>query len=95
MKDRLRLGLRFDAAAMRRDLDGLESSDWIDHFVPQNCDGTWSVLPFRAPAGPAPIQTIYSDPSCDTYGHAVLLARCPTSSRSWRRSSVLYARSGS
>jgi hypothetical protein len=77
VKDRLRLRARFDPAAMRRDLDGLESSDWIDHFVPQNYDGTWSVLPFRAPAGARhPIQTIYSDPSCDTFVDTPLLARC-------------------
>jgi len=63
---------------MRRDLAGLESSDWIDHFVPQNYEGTWSVLPFRAPAGARhPIQTIYSDPSCDTFVDTPLLARCP------------------
>lgn len=78
MKDRLKLGLRFDAAAMRRDLDSLEPSDWIDHFVPQHYEGTWSVLPFRAPASARhPIQTIYSDPSCDTYVDTPLLARCP------------------
>jgi Aspartyl/Asparaginyl beta-hydroxylase len=78
VKDRLKLGLRFDAAAMRRELDGLDASDWIDHFVPQNYDGTWSVLPFRAPAGARhPIQTIYSDPSCDTFVDTPLLARCP------------------
>jgi hypothetical protein len=77
VKDRLKLRLRFDAAAMRRDLGHLTSSDWVDHFVPQNYEGTWSVLPLRAPAGARhPIQTIYSDPSCDAFADTPLLARC-------------------
>jgi hypothetical protein len=62
---------------MRRDLDHLASSDWVDHFVPQNYEGTWSVLPLRAPAtANHPIQTIYSDPSCDAFVDTPLLARC-------------------
>jgi hypothetical protein len=77
VKDRLRLVLRFDAAAMRRDLGRLDASDWIDHFVPQNYEGTWSVLPLRAPAGARhPIQTIYSDPSCEAFVDTPLLMRC-------------------
>jgi hypothetical protein len=77
VKDRLKLRLRFDADAMRRDLDHLASSDWVDHFVPQNYEGTWSVLPLRAPAGARhPIQTIYSDPSCEVFVNTPLLAQC-------------------
>ena len=78
MRDRLRLSLRFDADAIRRDLLCLEQADWIDHFVPQNYEGTWSVLPLRAPAGAThPIQTIYSDPSCREFVDTALLRRCP------------------
>ena len=51
MTDRIRLVLQFDAAAMRRDLARLASSDWVDHFVTRNYDGRWTVLPLRAPAG--------------------------------------------
>lgn len=77
MKDRLKLALRFDADAMRRDLGHLEASDWIDHFVTQNYSGMWSVVPLRAPAGAEhPIKMIYSDPSCDTFVDTPLLARC-------------------
>jgi hypothetical protein len=76
MNDRIELPLRFDAAAMRRDLLLLEEADWIDHFVTQNYEGTWSVLPLRAPAGARhPIKMIYSDPSCDTFVDTPLLAR--------------------
>jgi hypothetical protein len=77
VRDRLKLRLCFDADAMRRDLDHLAASDWVDHFVPQNYEGTWSVLPLRAPAAAThPIQTIYSDPSCDAFVDTPLLARC-------------------
>jgi hypothetical protein len=77
VKDRLKLGLRFEADAMRRDLGRLETSDWIDHFVPQHYEGSWSVLPLRAPAAARhPIQMIYSDPSCEAFVDTPLLARC-------------------
>jgi len=76
--DRVRLDLRFDAAALQRDLARLEPSDWVDHFVPQHFTGTWAVLPLRAPAGAThPVKMIYSDPGCDTYVDTPLLAKCP------------------
>lgn len=77
VNDRLKLDLRFDAEAMRRDVARLDASDWVDHFVPQNYEGSWSVLPLRAPAGARhPIQMIYSDPACDTFVDTPLLQRC-------------------
>jgi gluconate kinase len=79
MRDRLQLNFRFDAEAMRHDLDRLEQPAWIDHFVKQNYEGNWSVLPLRAPAGAQhPIQTIYSDPSCDVFVDTPLLGQCPS-----------------
>ena len=78
MTDRIRLALHFDAAAMRRDLARLAASDWVDHFVPDNYRGTWTVLPLRAPAGAThPIKMIYSDPGCDTFADTPLLAKSP------------------
>src|SRR5207247_10340905 len=78
MRNRLRLALRFDPEAMRRDLARLEAHEWIDHFVQQNYEGTWSVLPLRAPADAThPIKMIYSDPGCDTFVDTPLLERCP------------------
>jgi aspartyl/asparaginyl beta-hydroxylase len=80
--DRIRLGLRFDSAAMRRDLARLAASDWVEHFVTSNYSGTWTVLPLRAPAGAThPIAMIYSDPACDTFVDTPLLARCPAVQR--------------
>ena len=77
MRDRLRLAVRFDPGALGRDLSLLEEGEWVDHFVKQNYEGTWRVLPLRAPAGAVhPIKMIYSDPACDTFVDTPLLARC-------------------
>jgi hypothetical protein len=77
MRDRLRLAVRFDPGALGRDLSRLEESEWVDHFVTQNYEGTWSVAPLRAPAGAVhPIKMIYPDPACDTFVDTPLLARC-------------------
>jgi len=82
MTDRIRLVLQFDAAAMRRDLAQLASSDWVDHFVTRNYDGRWTVLPLRAPAGAThPIKMIYSDPGCESFVDTALLAKCPVFQR--------------
>jgi len=77
VRDRLRLAVRFDPAALGRDLSLLQEPEWVDHFVKQNYEGTWSVLPLRAPAGAVhPIKMIYSDPACDTFVDTPFLARC-------------------
>jgi Aspartyl/Asparaginyl beta-hydroxylase len=73
------LPLRFDAAAMQADLRRFEDSEWIRHFVTQNYDGDWSVLPLRAAATAThPVQMIYSDPACDTFVDTPFLALCPS-----------------
>jgi hypothetical protein len=78
VRDRLKLALAFDAGAMRADLLRLAGGDWIDHFVKQNYDGDWSVLPLRASASARhPIATIYSDPSAGDFADTPLLDRCP------------------
>lgn len=78
MKDRLRLPLRFDAAALQADVRRIADAAWIRHFVTQNYDGDWTVLPLRAPAHAThPVQMIYSDPSCRTFAGTPLLAACP------------------
>jgi hypothetical protein len=75
VKDRLKLPLRFDVGAMRADLRRLERATWVDHYVKDNYEGTWSVLPLRAPAGARhPIATIYSDPTAE-FADTPLLAQ--------------------
>ena len=47
LPDRLRLPLDFDAARLRSEAELFSREDWIRHFVPQNYDGDWSVVPLR------------------------------------------------
>jgi hypothetical protein len=65
LPDAVRLPLTFDPAALQDDLARLEATAWTRHFIPENYQGDWSVLPLRAPATARhPIQQIYSDPGC-------------------------------
>ena len=74
--DSCRLSLSFDAARLQADLDRLESEDWIAHFVTQNYEGCWDVLPLRGPASAThPVMMIYSDPSCTEFSDTPYLER--------------------
>ena len=74
--DRLRLPLRFDGDRLAADLQRL-SLPWIDHFVKQNYDGNWSVIPLRAKADARhPIQMIYSDPTATAFADTPMLDEC-------------------
>lgn len=75
--DRLQLPLSFDPTLLRRDLDALSSVDWISHFVTQNYQGDWSVIPLRGGAGAThPIMQIYSDPTATAFEDTPMLAAC-------------------
>jgi len=75
--DRLRLPLHFDGGRLAADLQRL-SSPWIDHFVRQNYEGNWSVIPLRAQAGARhPIKMIYSDPTATAFEDTPMLGECP------------------
>jgi hypothetical protein len=77
LPDRLRLPFRFDPARLARDLAALGSNGWIEHFVRQNYEGDWSVIPLRAPAGARhPVMMIYSDPACHEFADTPMLAAC-------------------
>ena len=76
--DRRRLPLEFDALRLARDLRTAESDGWIAHFVQDNYEGEWSVIPLRAKAGAThPIMMIYSDPFCREFVDRPLLDSCP------------------
>lgn len=76
--DRLRLPLEFDPARLAADLAALSAGAWIAHFVPQNYDGDWSVIPLRGPAGARhPVRMIYSDPVCTAFEDTPLMAGAP------------------
>ena len=76
--DRLRLPIGFDPARLAADLDAIAGAGWIAHFVTQNYEGDWSVIPLRAQAGARhPVQMIYSNPSAAAFEDTPLLAAAP------------------
>lgn len=76
--DRLRLPLTFDPHRLAADLAAIAGSGWIAHFVTQNYEGDWSVIPLRGPAGARhPIQMIYPDPACTAFADTPILAAAP------------------
>jgi hypothetical protein len=78
LPDRLRLPFTFDPELLARDLQGLNTVAWIKHFVPQNYEGDWSVIPLRGKAGAThPVMMIYSDPGCRDFADTPMLAACP------------------
>jgi Aspartyl/Asparaginyl beta-hydroxylase len=75
--DRLRLPLSFDPDLLACDLRCLTSVEWIDHFVKQNYDGNWSVIPLRGTAGARhPVMMMYSDPTAMAFEDTPMLASC-------------------
>ncbi len=78
LPDRVKLPFTFDPALLAADLDALSADGWIAHFVKQNYEGDWSVLPLRGPKGAThPVMQIYSDPTAAAFEDTPLLARCP------------------
>jgi len=76
--DRLRLPLSFDTDLLAADLALMSATPWIDHFVTQNYEGSWSAIPLRAAAGARhPIKMIYSDPTATEFEDTPMLAACP------------------
>jgi hypothetical protein len=90
--DRVRLALNFDPGRLEDDLGRLRGCEWISHFVKQNYDGDWSVIPLRAPAGAThPVMMIYSSPTAKEFVDTPLLAHTPyfrellAAAVNWRR----------
>ena len=76
--DRVKLPLAFDADRMAEDLARLERGPWTEHFVRQNYDGDWSVLPLRCQKGVThPIMMITSNPGISDYVDTPYLAEAP------------------
>ena len=72
--DRIKLPLLFDVKKMTDDLRLLENSQWISHFVKQNYQGDWSIIPLRGPSGAThPILMSYSDPGCKEFSDTPFL----------------------
>jgi len=76
--DRLRLPLRFETDLLRRDLDTASAHGWTKHFVKQNYEGDWSIIPLRCVAGEThPVRMIYPNPTARSFADTPLLERCP------------------
>ena len=76
-QDRVKLPLSFDPSLLCKDLQQIENAAWIDHFVRQNYQGEWMVVPLRSPRGAEhPIRMIYSDPGCSDFMDTHYLERC-------------------
>jgi len=78
LPDRIRLPFNFDSHLLARDLQGLAAFDWIKHFVRQNYEGDWSVIPLRGKVGAThPVMMIYSDPTATEFEDTPMLKACP------------------
>lgn len=78
LPDRLRLVPRFDPAPLAAELAALEQGEWTAHFVAENYQGDWSVLPLRAPKGTNhPILRITSVPGTENWEDTEFLVACP------------------
>jgi hypothetical protein len=75
--DRLRLPLTFDPDLLARDLDRLSSRQWTRHYIRDNYDGDWSILPLRSRAGEThPVRMILADPGAGSFVDTPLLQGC-------------------
>ena len=77
--DRVRLPVAYDGDRLAEDLDRIAGATWVDHFVKQNYEGDWSILPLRYTAGAThPIMQAYSNASVTEYDNSPLLDVAPT-----------------
>jgi hypothetical protein len=78
LPDRLCLPFSFDPERLAGDLQRLSTVTWIEHFVRQNYEGDWSVIPLRGKAGAThPVMMIYSDSTCREFADTPMLEACP------------------
>ena len=78
LPDRLKLPLLCDPDRLAADLHGLKADAWIRHFIEQNYNGDWSIIPLRGAAGAShPVLAIYADPTTTAFENTAMLATCP------------------
>ncbi|MDJ0654924.1 MAG: aspartyl/asparaginyl beta-hydroxylase domain-containing protein [Xanthomonadales bacterium] len=74
----IRLPLRFDPAALKRDLQRVPDDGWVMHFVQYNYEGEWSGVALRGPAGAIhPIQQLTANPGTQAWSNTALYRSCP------------------
>jgi hypothetical protein len=78
LPDRLRLPMRFDAAALAAEIAALDESDWYRHVARLNYEGDWCIVPLRAAAGEThPVRMICANPSQTEFVDTPMLDRLP------------------
>jgi hypothetical protein len=78
LHDRLCLPLTFDAVRMADEVATMPAEAWISHFVAQNYEGDWSVLPLRCKAGAThPVMMAYADPTATQFEGTPWLGAAP------------------
>ena len=78
LPDRLKLPLRFDPAPLAAEVAAIAEADWIPHYVTQNYEGGWSVLPLRCKAGAThPVMMAYADPTATEFMDTPWLEAAP------------------
>jgi len=76
--DRLRLPFDFDVVRLAADMRCFSSQAWRRHFIRQNYDGDWSIIPLRAAAGEThPIRLMAEPPGCMDFADTALMEACP------------------
>ena len=76
--DRVRLPFRFDSACLADDMRRFSSDAWRRHFIRQNYDGDWSILPLRAATGEKhPVRMMAPPPGCVAFADTPLMEGCP------------------
>jgi hypothetical protein len=77
-QDRIQLPFDFDPIQLQSDVKNLSKVDWINHFVSQNYQGNWSVIPLTAREGAThPILMAAAIPGDYDFVPTPFLAFCP------------------
>ncbi|OEK03953.1 aspartyl beta-hydroxylase [Roseivirga sp. 4D4] len=76
--DAIRLPFKFDPVRLKKDMIDLQKVSWIDHFVTQNYEGNWSVIPLTAQRGrDHPVLMASAVPDNDDFVPTPYLKECP------------------
>jgi hypothetical protein len=76
--DRVRLPLSFNPEPLVEAVRAVDEEAWYRHFLRQNYEGEWSIVPLRCAAGEThPIRMIAADPSASEFVDTPLLEAMP------------------
>ncbi|MEB2781973.1 aspartyl/asparaginyl beta-hydroxylase domain-containing protein [Algoriphagus sp. C2-6-M1] len=77
-QDRIQLPFLFESLLLQSEVENLLEVEWINHFVTQNYQGNWSVIPLTAQEGVThPIQMAAAIPGDYKFVPTQFLALCP------------------